>query len=161
MKKEDNYYTPTIEEFHVGFEFEFSGLDGHWKPYPFEKQIIFKNKEESGINNGLFTLEWVGNIFSESKLDLSQRLRVKYLDKEDIQSFGWVLKEEITRQQIYCFEKTINGDKYTLTLWEEVIPQIKIEVHDYYDIIHSVFIKNKSELKRLLKQLNIDGNSSN
>ena len=152
MKKEDNYYTPTIEEFHVGFEFEFSGFDGYWRPYPFEKQIIFKNKEESGINNGLFTLQWVGNIFSENTLDLSQRLRVKYLDKEDIESLGFEYTDSIG--DYHNFEK---GDIH-LTFLDYTSVEIDIEG---YDLWFRGKLKNKSELKRLLKQLNIDGNSSN
>lgn len=72
----DKYYTPSIEEFHVGFEFEL-------------KDPI--------------TQIWVKFIFEEDKLWFikSNISRVKYLNKEDIESLGFELIEEDIKNPIF------------------------------------------------------------
>lgn len=122
--KDNKYYTPTIEEFHVGFEYE-----ELW--------------EVIGINE-----EWLKEIYDEhdSIGTLCETIRVKYLDKEDIESLGW---NDIGS---LWFE---NGD-YKLRKWKDQSLDIYFEYADKETImIFRGDVKNKSELKKLMEQLNI------
>lgn len=78
------YYTPSIEEFHVGFEFEVRLLDGYWNPGEWEKQSILK--VGTGHENKMFTLAWIHEMFEG---DISGYIRVKRLDADDIKELGW------------------------------------------------------------------------
>ena len=131
----NKYYTPEISEFHVGFEYEWcDGYDNIWV------------KETVDINTPL-------TYFRD---DADVEHRVKTLDREDIESCGWV--------------KTSGIDywRFVLNQGEAGWPQVVLEsVQNKIAIFylskeggdrHTVFIgdvKNVSELKRLMKQLNI------
>ena len=128
------YYTPEIEEFHIGFEYE-------WKCYSTET-------------------DWTKSMCDKSMNPLDtdcQRInkyRVKYLDEEDIESLGF------TRllANIYTLKDKVKGpirlqyfenDNYLAVFYPE-----------YSNTGTQLFqgvIKNKSELIRLLKQLEING----
>jgi hypothetical protein len=136
---ENKYYTPAIEEFHVGFEYEQSSIK-MVAPKKWSKEIFY-------LNNGHIDIVKYG--------DLDKNTRVKYLDKEDIESLGFIGQEANT---VY-FKK----DKYRLVHWlasNEIGRDISI--YESYDggtqeeaLVRKVIIKNKSELKKLLKQLGI------
>lgn len=129
MEKE-KYYTPTIEEFHVGFECEYkSPLTGNWENVIYTEDMFFGGKR--------------GLTQSEK--------RVKYLDKENIESLGWIKGEY---KSVICFMK---DDKMLTWLGNpfldiSVIPIFKNQSHSQ---IFRGIIKNKSELKKLMQQLNI------
>ena len=137
------YYTPTIEEFHVGFECEILNGYGAWKHISVEMSH-FKLDEVENLK------EW----------------RVKYLDREDIESLGWL-------------ERPIDLDDKPNLTYTKKLDRLK-RSWDTVDIIHNpisnwvviclgddetgwgewctVFagtINNKSELKRILKQIEI------
>jgi hypothetical protein len=70
-KKMDNkYYTPKVEEFHVGFNYELLILDDiqWWK-----ETIVRKDNRFDCFDDYLN----------------EKRIRIKYLDKEDIESLGF------------------------------------------------------------------------
>ena len=155
----DKYYTPNIEEFHVGFEYELRTLKG-W-----EKRVF--NSNDGYCNN-----------VSDIEMDiLEDNIRVKYLDKEDIESFDFKFKKDSYSRmgykswefEITDFHGRIHPD-YSYTYWNIYLKQdyhehsthlrtitIKADVND--GIIKEKFfegiILNKSELRKLLKQLNI------
>ena len=133
--EENKYYTPELEEFHIGFEYEW--LDEHniW------------HKEETPLE-----------ITKEGFKDQTYGLRVKYLDKEDIESLGWVYNY-LTKD----FELSIQGRtdtsifEYWLTLEDFNSTKgyrLTIDGEDNENSFNGV-IKNKSQLKKLMKQLNI------
>lgn len=129
------YYTPTIEEFHVGFEYELLGNSGNW----------YKN--DFGDANGEY---W--NELSECYWDITHnKLRVKYLDQEDIESLGWN-----TEDNGECYNLQIKWDLYGLYPFEfeSKIPHTYKICKDTKDLFYGT-IKNKSELKKLMQQLNI------
>lgn len=117
----NKYYTPEIEEFHVGFEYYLKGENN--------KRILSTN----------CTVD-------------TELSRVKYLDKEDIESLGF---EGQKANSVY-FKK--NG--YRLVHWLDKPVRITTILKLYSDgdeeVIFKGIIRNKSELKRLLKQLNIN-----
>ena len=154
------YYTPTIEEFHVGFEYEekikFTHLidyDGTWK------HRIFKNR---GYINGTteficinYDLDGGGN-----------NVRVKVLDQSDIESLGWnlvnTIKSPFTGKPLTIHQKTEeHGFNTGINHW--LIQQdnnwvIKQQVYSSYkpgEWAMEFNIKNLSELKKLQQKLNI------
>lgn len=146
------YYTPKIEEFHVGFEYEFRHSDYKelgWKKY----------------NTPEFNWEREDAITANS--DMSQ-FRVKYLDQEDIElGFDREIVKNFTIRfrlradkssndelffQTYCLEKhTYLEDVYLL-----FYPNTKeVQIYNNLGTMFWGKIKNKSELKRVLTQIGI------
>ena len=121
---ESKYYTPTIEEFHVGFEYEY------------ENRGSLYDKEN-----------WVkatGGIESQSPRErhiAEGKIRVKHLDREDIESLGWRYQEDSGK---YVLETDVTY------FWMEEFGKNSFVVDETFFII-----KNKSELKKLMQQLRI------
>lgn len=157
---ENKYYTPTLEEFHSGFEYE-------------EETIIYTDK-------GWFThkgLGWEKKVFdSTSYMEnyyLSERvrrglvdkynstIRVKYLDTEDIESLGFIYDTYFRDGGTSVFNTVDKG--YTLYFYRtnttlDNSNRIKILTNTgplYRGCLFDGNIKNKSELVKLLKQLGI------
>ncbi len=148
MEQQNNkYYTPTIDELYEGFECEcWSLLDKKWISCKFSLKALsldsYGNKAEHAV------YFWI-----ENKL-----IRVKYLDKEDIESLGWKLKAEEVKglpyKSHFC---TFLKDKNELHIQLENVNGYypnKVTIRGAYLNINPL-IKNKSELKRLMKQLGI------
>jgi len=66
------YYTPTIEEFHIGFEFEMTDT---------QEKVVF-------TTNCPYPIEIIEDFI------IRKLVRVKHLDREDIESFGFVVKSD-------------------------------------------------------------------
>lgn len=147
------YYTPSIGEFHVGFEYEILLGSGVWEKHifkPSKYNFCHRFKEET----------W----FTEEKSS-----RVKYLDKEGIESFSFIISSFNNHKII--FKKHINlenleDDQYFEYLLlgvllnienERCLNLIKCNPHTFEnkEYLFQGKIKNKSEFKRLLKQLEI------
>lgn len=129
------YYTPSIEEFHVGFEYEIHNdprTDDGW-----DKEVV-----ESRDWNKMYCI----------KEDNDVDYRVKYLDKEDIVSLGFELTQNLADD--FEFEWHIRNEigQYIGIFTDEydLSKETNIELFD----IHFK-IKNKSELIVLLKQLGL------
>ena len=148
---EDKYYTPKIEEFHVGFEYEqheiINERDPHWKMMV--KKMGFSTKE---INQMFYNVDLVENLDQK-------RIRVKYLDSNDIESLGF--------DQTACYGNYIEFNdnvkayksRSNKLLYNTNYKLLNVEYYCFdEDIRETVFIgiiKNKSELKKLLIQLEI------
>ena len=79
--KLDKYYTPELEEFHQGFEYEI-WLNSAYTPEKYIKKIfefVDKNNIWDDDITNLLACAYNGG----------DTLRVKYLDQEDIKSLGW------------------------------------------------------------------------
>ena len=135
---ESKYYTPAIEEFHVGFEYEAqeieqSGSSVDWQEYVFE------------INDSLELL------FKPN--DWYELPRVKYLDKEGIESLkfkhigaGWFESKELD-----CRVRKWKGLEVDIYKnWSHLNVTEQNELKCF-----TGEIKNKSEFKKILKQLRI------
>jgi hypothetical protein len=143
----EKYYTPDVEEFYVGFEFESKrgAYDGTVKT-----QEQFDNEK------------WQYDFCSEGDLPYIERaltgtnaknglchLRVKYLDREDIESLGFEIDADYKSINSVLFSK----DDYTIL--QSDITEILISDLFNETTLFNGRIKNKSELKKLLKQLGI------
>ena len=117
------YYTPKIEEFHVGFECEYQNIENAvW---------------------GLFKHPNLDSLPLDHELEC---IRVKYLDREDIESLGFN-----TEDNGECYNLQIGFDLYGIYPWESN----KIHIIKDMKTLFEGIIKNKSELKKLLIQLSI------
>lgn len=135
---EYKYYTPSLEEFHVGFEFDgLANLENSiWKPTVFrEIDSVSYYRERASV-------------------------RVKYLDREDIESFGFTY---VSSDDHYKSNRRILGcgtgdDRFIYISYSDVHHIMYIWSKENRGVEQDLFIgtiKNKSELKTLLKQLNI------
>ena len=127
---QDKYYTPEIEEFHVGFEFE-SFVD-RFKEWKFNKV-------------GKYELNAIAAIINYDFRDL---YRVKYLDEQDIKSLEF---KEDTYNGVKCFTK--NNCQIFYFAPETHIISIDCFSNDYRQTYFKGLIKNKLELKRILKMI--------
>ena len=153
---DSKYYTPSIEEFHIGFEYEYRNGD-KW-----EKDILSKFSEEMTPDTfvaGFIIASMFCNIDGTLTEEGKSSIRVKYLDKEDIESLGWEYVEDrgMSENYGYTFNKPIQylsgGDAwYKLRYW---FTNHRVRIEPLGGPIFDGTIKNKSELKILLKQLGI------
>ena len=134
------FYTPTIDEFHVGFEFEFLNN---------KEKIFFVTEEE---NKWLKTeMPFIG-VLSElkniRKLILDKQVRVKHIDKDDCISLG--LKLKVWDNGSGYFET----GNYTIGIYGTDL-FCTVSQNDYGNNIirFSGDLKNKTELKRILRQV--------
>jgi hypothetical protein len=121
----DKYYTPEIEEFHIGFEYEVD-----WGPFKWKKAI------------------YQDYMTADSMCD---DVRVKYLDKEDIESLGFIEDPDFT--YLHTFKRVRNNISIYTRNWG--VFSIVNEDRMKNNIVFTGTIKNKSELKKLMKQLGI------
>lgn len=190
---ESKYYTPDISEFHVGFEYEV--FDSKYE-YKVEKLSETKLKV---LSDPITTTGWFKEayeidsfLYVEDSSDIksnipsyieNDKVRVKYLDREDIESLGF--KEDQEYQSTvdesnsdwhYDYGMESNNKKLKLiyTNWRtyayseiDGVDYSKYNEYSVVKIIKSViageqftafvgFIKNKSELKRVLKMIGYD-----
>ena len=140
------YYQPTIEEFHIGFEYESFGL--HVMNQTWAKMVI-DNGTYQGSDDGDSDWYEIGR-----NLD---KVRVKYLDREDIEDEGWI------------YDKSIDGyylskdEDYILKVWNngcisiDVVPKGMALADGLvpYILIRAIEVKNKSKFKETIKMLAI------
>ena len=89
--------------------------------------------------------------------------RVKHLDREDIESLGWEIDKTRldgeTQLKFYKDNKCLYYRKENHEIGIFTIDPSKNDYYSRYNVdptkVHIIIIKNKSELKRLLKQLGI------
>ena len=144
----EKYYTPEKIEFHEGFEFERKGLGDSW-----EKAV------------------WEFHQFSEGRfnanLTYANSIRVKFLNREDIESFGFKHVGK-TIDNWYDleghFEIPMSNHKNMLVKMQHDFRThqgIRIVGYEYTDILRVIqtlyrgSCKNKSEFKKILIQIGI------
>ena len=147
----DKYYTPDISEFYVGFEYESNYNKPNWE---------------------VVTLKYddVTSFFDNYVYDASPtEFRVKYLDIEGIKSFGFTHTTSLNGyQENFRIEKLFRrlNEEHDDTMWQNVFLQYAPDIHRVIirneisdgsedETFFEGVIKNKSELKKLLIQLNI------
>lgn len=152
----NKYYTPEIEEFFHGFEYEV------WENSAYTEEKWIKETFEFFDEKEIYHYDCVDLI--PSFKNHGDSIRVKYLDKEDIESLGWKrdkLRDLQLNKQLYYMNNWIlfhddQNHKLSIivkdpSLNKEMLVNLKTTEVSY------ITIKNKSELKKLMKQLNIDG----
>lgn len=142
---EKKYYTPKIEEFHVGFEFE-----SRWNNNSWEKHTWKLDSFLCLIGHGEYDFSNYGE------------LRVKYLDRADIESFEFEYLRESPYGGIGVFKRTLVKDNatttYIITSGGVTKFQVSVRFEGGYSVTRDEVqftINNKAEFKKLLEMLNI------
>lgn len=143
------YYTPSIEEFHEGFEFELNnapGLSDEWTPIKISGLRFFPSDQQLA----------------------SFKVRVKYLDQKDLFALGWVLiaddlgcefRDKWWYEKEYWDEKTQSIQEMNL-LYNPKNNWLLISQEYDNATRFAGYLKNKSELCNLMEMLGLfDENS--
>lgn len=142
-KKENKYYVPDISEFHVGFEYEY-----------YENNVWYKSK---------FTAGCIRKDDNRIQPEIERKTRVKYLDISDIEELGWKFLDKKNDFGENLYEFKIEEEFNNFTIWTLAYRQHKVILsyktktswaNQSFDGLEFT-IKNKSELAKLMKQLNI------
>lgn len=144
MEKE-KYYTPTIDEFYVGFEYEVFEKGSKLESNAF---TFIPHNEEDKYFKFKYPDPFYG--YNLDKLFQQKQLKVKYLDQEDIESLGWV--KISVKNNLYKYKD------YTLIFKNS---HVDIFIYGDWDGEENCFsgvVKNKSELKKLMRMLEIADN---
>ncbi len=151
---DDKYYIPSIDEFHVGFRFEFAGLDNNWVKLDYQKLTLGKIAPNTGWTPDL---KWLSSFKFDNTIDKDTGLkdtdyfRVKYLDNDDIEELGWEkrgkngfkLLKSCKLDNGYLYETHFNLGFYEVST---------MEITDGNgNILFYGKVKNYNELKNLMK----------
>jgi len=130
---ENKYYTPIIEEFYIGFEYE---------------HLLKDNFTGCSI----LCYPDIEDVYYDIPLN---KVRVKYLDKSDIESLGYT---QLTDDCFYISGISYRGrlDCEIRILIRDTVLIYILDKDDNNYILFTGIIKNKSELIKLLKMLNIN-----
>lgn len=170
--QDTKYYIPKIEEFHIGFEFEYNDINCEGRS-GFHSCIIEDIFTISFPNvKGYYGEDTYKQLFSKILWEINrEHIRIKCLDSEDIESLGFnpnLLCAWESRFLLLPFESILT-EMGGLVVEDIIYFLYKEKNHDYRYQIHfydkqnratplPLFvgqIKNKSELKRILEQIEI------
>lgn len=133
---ENKYYTPNIEDFHIGYcNYEILS------EYIWTKQPPLDNS---------YDFNEVYNLFNEGKNNF---IRVKYLDIQDIESLGWVESQPLNNfddVELNYYKK----ENYSLLFYEK-LNYIFISDIKNYNALFKGTCKSINELRKIMKWLNI------
>jgi len=155
----EKYYTPELHEFHFGFEFEYlhplsvAKTTNEWQAYDWRSQMATVTLHPSGISIGGFSIK-------------QECLRVKCLDKEDTEECGWDIAGEgynghsSTQPTTFKYTKptVYRGLKTQVTLIHNIVTKwccVSVNSNMEDKTLFAGYIKNKSELKKIMKMINI------
>lgn len=138
---EAKYYTPKIEDLHHNFECEVF-FENKWN------SCIIQNHEGDFCVMKGFPNKLVKFLITEKTIE-DKNIRVKHLDREDIESLGWEFVNSVFGD--YCLD-----DKYFLS-YSGGFVEIGYDkgFQTWKKICLGVPCRNKSELQKLMHQLEI------
>ena len=141
---ENKYYLPKIEELHIGFECEIDQSEIN-KNFKWCEYVIGTDYETITIARAVSEVNKNG-------------IRVKYLDRQDIESFGFICagigeyqKLDDNTDDFIIVDTNFIDDLNVRICYEKSTGE---NVSTEYTMFDGA-IKNKSEFKKLLIQLNI------
>lgn len=145
---ENKYYTPELEDLHIGYECERKHYKNGIAPYELSQEQAREFYKNSEIE---WSKEIIRSLFNYTHLLMDNEvIRTKYLDKEDIESLGWR-----QRNSSNIFEK----DKTYLSFnIYSNIPVIEIfkNLEEKYIFMYIGECKSINELRKLMKWLKIN-----
>jgi hypothetical protein len=152
MSEDSKYYTPTIEEFHVGFEFETRDR---------LSVLIDYRKWNRSTFNKFNDMRSIRMCIDTDRFEI----RVKHLDREDIESLlvpiGFEHEKAYANTEIKMIKGSIWSEAIKISMCNGIISIIEFKFtgnensrENYWNLFRGK-IKNKSELKRVLTQTGV------
>lgn len=145
---ENKYYTPSIEEFHVGYEFEIKSN---------RADSYCRREDENEYTKVVFHPSDVP--FAIQQDILQGNIRCKILDRQDIEELGWEYSETYSENDIFTKKVAIVRGEYEailhhveFTKWVMIYLKNETESHTVF----AGHIRNKSQLRQLMSWLNIE-----
>lgn len=127
MENKNKYYQPEIEEFHVGFEYEIK-ISSEFTKETFNQ---FEERAYRQIYDFL----------------ILKQVRVKHLDREDIEIEGWVKNISIENYwRLYNFVLRLKDSTLSIYIYDEYWTD---------KVVFDGEVKNISELRIIMKMLGI------
>jgi len=148
----DNYYTPTVKEFHVGFEYEIFEKEEYNPNWSY----LVSPDTEGSWHKDTFPSKIYG--YSLNKI-LERETRVKYLDEQDILDSGWAKDRGrfiLIKNNMEHICNLIRHFKEGKEYFHYFQPHVNVDDNTIGHSSMGFLIKNKSELKKLMEQLNIN-----
>ena len=155
---DNKYYIPSIYEFNMGFEFEYLSIEDKWEKVKLENwqspnkdkfiKINFNHPNQCSEADLLRNINWLDIALKKNEI-----IRVKYLDRKDIESLGWVFNNENKSFELQTMKKSLrlqwfDNNAYN---WLMIISLHKESNNTLFD----GSVLNRSELVKLIKQLNL------
>lgn len=131
----NKYYKPSLDEFHIGFEFERLVEMKGGTMIPIEEHCEIWDKEIMNQHNLVQVLAEWPNV-----------MRVKYLDSEDIENLGF------SQMQLPCDYVKNNYILY-YNVNKNRVRILDLDIVNEGNAVFNGIIRNKSELKRILKMI--------
>jgi hypothetical protein len=136
---DDKYYTPQLNEFHVGFKYEYKYFSSNW--------------EKAEVTIETFSNDSDGEVFYDHPLCENSIFRVKKLDHDDIIKLGW----EISIGQYYPNNgkiKCYSLKAYELEFEQKDTENILIEIGEDNPVFKGT-VKNFNELQKIMHMIGI------
>jgi len=140
---ENKYYTPAIEEFHVGFEYEYNS-NNTWIHKRTNGKWLIEDFYPSCGEDGDSAFHEVENMLTDNKV------RVKCLDQKDIESFGWKYVSGNHRHSRFVLK-----EEWEIGINLENGSNLITYFDDPFTCVFNGTTKNKSEFKKVLTQIGI------
>ena len=146
------YYTPDISEFYVGFKYQIQrGFEDYYRGIRecIEMSAAYSHCQFQRTSD----LTMIAHAIDS---DFKEMIRVKYLDQSDIEELGFEYagQDEVAKGVFYT-DYNSTKDSYRIT----VEPNRRVEIafcgSQRLTEFHGI-IKNKSELKKVLKMIGYD-----
>jgi hypothetical protein len=156
------YYTPKIEEFHVGFECEVSFGKGWYKGICKPEYVEYSEGAVGSLSLYYGDGQFINVIYPDC-VSCKPEYRVKHLEESDLLELGWNENNVFTKdvgdlRYDYKFEVTLSSEIVYFAVNRRVYkkgvryfsPPIPRTIYE------GLCPKNKSELKKLMDMLKIN-----
>ena len=145
---ENKYYTPSIEEFFVGFECE-------W-----QSKIRQESWNKQICDVDLINIAYDSFEHSDIEEPFNEQFRVKYLDSSDIEELGFTVVKtkgnsfEAVKKFTFTYDNYPSEGEYNIIVSGDKYCVIKLKDIGETTLFRGE-IKNKNVLKQVLKMLDI------
>lgn len=132
------YYTPEIQDLYIGLECEITLYEDNWQPM---------------VLDSFDFITWL-----QERLNKGAKIRIKYLDQEDIESIGFKFKKiEVTPEDMIEYYVLFGNDfTYLYFKDQKMIIEKHLDASNEVDILFKGTVDNKTEFIKLChKQLDI------
>jgi hypothetical protein len=142
----EKYYTPSLEEFRVGFEYEVKAAPRIEDNDGYVKRVVKNDEKLAAINHRLVDYPII---------------RVKHLDKQDIELLGFKFRGRSVDDWFKLDKyQDLNGWKFSEIIMHYGYNDKQLTINGIFGIEEDVLfrgkIKNISELKQVLKMIGVE-----